>query len=117
MNNRINRRPPKSNRIIKYIVVLVILAGLGAGGFFFYQWYINRPIPTIVGWQPVVTTLAGDGAPGSTDGQTGKAQFADVFGIAVDKLGNIYIADAGDNNRIRKIAIDGQVTTFAGSSE
>ena len=95
----------------------MLLAGLAIGGFFFYQWYINRPIPTIVGWQPVVSTLAGDGAPGSTDGQTGKAQFADPFGVAVDNLGNLYIADAGDNNRIRKIALDGQVTTFAGSSE
>ena len=117
MNNRFDRRAAKPNRAIKVILLLVFLSGLSIGGFFFYQWYINRPVPTVVGWQSMVSTLAGDGAPGSTDGQTIRAQFADPFGVAVDNLGNIYVADAGDNNRIRKIAIDGQVTTFAGGSE
>src|SRR5882724_2349527 len=117
MNNRIDRLSAKPNRAIKLILLLALLSGLSIGGFFFYQWYINRPIPTVVGWQAVVTTLTGDGAPGSTDGQIAKAQFADPFGVAVDSLGNLYVADAGDSNRIRKIAIDGQVATFAGNSE
>jgi glucose/arabinose dehydrogenase len=29
----------------------------------------------------------------------------------------VYIADAGDNNRIRRIGVDGTVTTIAGTRE
>ena len=50
------------------------------------------------------------------DGLNGKgaaASFSHPAGIAVDKNGNIYVADAG-NNLIRKINPDGMVTTLAG---
>lgn len=40
--------------------------------------------------------------------------FNQPTGIVLDKAGNIYIADAG-NHKIRKIAINGDVTDFAGS--
>ncbi|MBF0293183.1 MAG: hypothetical protein HQK86_13610, partial [Nitrospinae bacterium] len=33
--------------------------------------------------------------------------------VALDKLGNLYIADAY-NHRIRKVALDGVITTVAG---
>ncbi len=39
--------------------------------------------------------------------------FRTPAGIAVDKTGNVYVADAG-NNLIRKISPDGMVTTLAG---
>ncbi len=35
-------------------------------------------------------------------------------GIAVDRSGNVYVADAADN-RVRKIAADGSIHTFAGT--
>ena len=41
-------------------------------------------------------------------------QFNHPFGIAKDAQGNFYIADAG-NFKIKKIAADGVVTTFAGN--
>lgn len=60
------------------------------------------------------TTLAGSpGISGSTDGVGGAARFNDPSGLAVDKLGNVYVADGG-NHTIRKIAPGGAVTTLAG---
>jgi sugar lactone lactonase YvrE len=61
-----------------------------------------------------VTTWAGDGNSGSTDGPGASAQFKDPVGIAVDASGNVYVADKG-NNKIRKIATDRTVTTLAGN--
>src|SRR5437660_4662888 len=76
----------------------------------------RRP-PTQLGWRARVTTLAGDGSPSVRDASQAQAAFADPFGIAVSADGVIYIADAGDSNRIRKLAPDGSVTTLAGSVE
>jgi sugar lactone lactonase YvrE len=65
-----------------------------------------------------VTTLAGDGSPSFRDAtQPALAAFADPFDITISDDGVIYIADAGESNRIRKLAPDGSVTTFAGSIE
>jgi sugar lactone lactonase YvrE len=62
-----------------------------------------------------VTTAAGSpGQPGSTDGVGGAARFFYPAGLAVDNLGNVFIADVG-NSTIRKMAADGTVTTIAGA--
>ena len=61
-----------------------------------------------------VSTLAGNGASGKANGKGASATFNSPFGITTDALGNVYVADSG-NNLIRKITPDGTVTTFAGS--
>ncbi len=62
----------------------------------------------------VVTTLAGQaGASGSTDGIGSGARFYQPYGVAVDSMGNIYVADQL-NHTIRRITPAGQVTTLAG---
>ncbi len=58
----------------------------------------------------LVTTLAG-GDPGYADGPADAAQFDTLSGLALDRLGNLYLADAG-NRRLRKVSRDGQVTTL-----
>jgi DNA-binding beta-propeller fold protein YncE len=63
-----------------------------------------------------VTTIAGTGAPGYQDGEAHAAMFDTPSGIAVDKQGNIFVADTG-NRAIRKITKQGEVTTIAGDSK
>ena len=63
----------------------------------------------------VVTTLAGNaGRSGSADGTGSAARFALPEGIAVDGVGNVYVADEF-NHTIRRITPGGVVTTLAGS--
>ena len=74
-------------------------------------------MPTPVGWQADVRILAGEGAPGHRDGDAARARFADPFGVALDREGNVYLTDGGAGNRVRKITPEGQVTTLAGGAE
>lgn len=62
----------------------------------------------------VVSTLAGAaGVFGAADGQGRTARFNTPRGLAVDAAGFLYVADSG-NDRIRRVAPDGTVTTLAG---
>ena len=63
----------------------------------------------------VVTTLAGNTTPGSADGTGAAASFFKPDSVAVDAVGNVYVADH-DNNEIRKVTAAGVVSTLAGSS-
>lgn len=61
----------------------------------------------------IITTIAGTGIGGNT-GDGGPAILARIVprGLAVDKAGNIYIAD--NNYNIRKIDAAGRISTIAG---
>lgn len=61
-----------------------------------------------------VITLAGSGNWESVDGVGIFSSFASPHGIAVDPVGNIYVAERV-GQRIRKISPDGSVRTFAGN--
>ncbi|TFE30778.1 stalk domain-containing protein [Cohnella luojiensis] len=58
-----------------------------------------------------VTTLAGNGNLGLTDGVGAKASFYNPSDVSVDSQGNVYVADTL-NNVIRKVTVDGTVTTL-----
>jgi trimeric autotransporter adhesin len=63
----------------------------------------------------VIATVAGNGTPGfgGDNGPAASAQLNIPRGMVVDPMGNIYIADTG-NNRIRMVS-NGVITTVAGT--
>jgi hypothetical protein len=64
----------------------------------------------------IISTVAGDGTEGySGDGKAAtNASLSGPTGVAVDVFGNIFIADEG-NSRIRKVGVNGIITTVAGN--
>lgn len=69
-----------------------------------------------VGTQKYVTTLAGCFCGGTDDEDGILAGFKNPFGLAVDKNGDVFVADY-NSNRIRRITPDGNVSTLAGSGD
>ena len=69
-----------------------------------------------VGLDGIITTFAGTGVRGFSGdgGPAAQASLASPYGVAVDAKGVVYIADAG-NYRIRRVGLDGVITTFAGT--
>jgi Immunoglobulin domain/NHL repeat len=64
----------------------------------------------------VVSLLAGtSGQQGSSNGSYAGALFRQPRAVALDRAGNLYVADTG-NSLIRKITPAGAVTTLAGSA-
>lgn len=66
--------------------------------------------------ESIIRTVAGSGQQGRR-GDGGLAVSADLYlpsAVAIDKAGNIYVADSG-NHRLRRIAPNGQITPFAGT--
>lgn len=74
----------------------------------------NNRIRKLAADGSLVSTIAGSGIAGFNDGSANEAQFDSPLGVAVDRQGNIFVADTY-NDRIRKIAKDGSVTTVAGA--
>lgn len=100
------------------LLTLLLLLVAGAAITFFLLREARKPAPTRIGWRAHVTTFAGDGAPSFRDSQQpAQAAFSDPFGIAIAADGTIYVADAGESNRIRKITTEGVITTLAGGNE
>lgn len=60
----------------------------------------------------MVTTLAGSGLSGSTNGPGTSAKFNCPHGLCVDTSGNVYVVER-IGNKVRKIVPDGTVSTFA----
>jgi len=62
----------------------------------------------------ILTIFAGANGTGFQNGNIKEAKFSKPSGIVFDKMDNLYVVDRY-NNRIRKIAVDGTVSTVAGS--
>ena len=63
-----------------------------------------------------INTVAGNGTSGySGDGGLGvNAELGPPYGLVADASGSVYIADSS-NYRVRKLAVDGTITTVAGT--
>ncbi len=70
----------------------------------------------VIGEDGSVRTIAGGSEPGFRDGAGGEARFDTPCGIAMSADGSLLVADTA-NHRIRRVALDGNVTTIAGTGE
>ena len=64
----------------------------------------------------VITTVAGNGTDGNSGdgGEATSAEISEPYSLAIDGLGNLYIADQS-SAVIRRVAPDGIITTVAGT--
>jgi len=92
----------------------VLIAVAFGAVFLLWRFRSLQPAALEPGWAARALVLAGDGVRGTRDGDSGRARFSEPFGVAVAADGTIYIADAGDADRIRRISPDGGVVTVAG---
>jgi uncharacterized protein (TIGR03437 family) len=76
--------------------------------------FSNKPLVRKVSPAGVLSTVAGNGtrAYAGDGGQALSASLLGVTGVALDSGGNLYIAGG---NRIRKVAPNGIITTYAGT--
>jgi DNA-binding beta-propeller fold protein YncE len=95
---------------------VVVLGAAATGGWLtlFHSTGIELPPD---GWAPAAAILAGSGIDGLADGSAADAQFSDPFAVAIGPDGATYVADGGDSNSIRRISVDGFVSTVGGGQE
>ena len=96
------------------VLCLLLATGGAVAGM---RWWrsadpVTRPLED--NWAAIVMAVAGDGKIGSVDGDADRARFSDPFGVAVAADGSILVADAGSSPRIRRLSINGTVSTVAG---
>jgi DNA-binding beta-propeller fold protein YncE len=107
--------PATRRRLLWFALLVAALAALVAVMLL----VLRRPRglgPTEGAWPGIVATIAGRGTPGVDDGRVDRATFSDPFGVALAPDGRIYVSDAGDSNRIRRIDPEGRVVTLAGGT-
>lgn len=75
---------------------------------------VSVRLPLDVANKGIVTYVAGNTLSGYADGNGTAAMFYMPHGLTVGGDGNIYVAD--QNNCIRRVTPQGEVTTFAGST-
>ncbi len=98
-------------------VIGVTAAALGAS----FLWAPQAPAPaappaTPLGWQARIDLLGGDGVAGNAAGTATQTRFSDPWGLVMGG-GVLFVADAGDNNRILYRGLDGRFQLLAGGVE
>ena len=90
---------------------------LDASGNLYIADYLNHRIRRVDA-DGVITNFAGTGRRGhmGDGGPAAQSLLSNPAGLAVDTVSNLYVADTG-NNRLRRIAPDGTITTVAGTGD
>ncbi len=107
-------RQSRRRRSLQIVLAVVAVAALAAGALWWWRGH-QRSQQLDRDWTPITSTLAGDGIAASRDGGLTRARFSDPVGVAVGADGTIYVADAGDAHRIRRITAGGTVSSLAGN--
>ncbi|WP_296250497.1 gluconolaconase [uncultured Stenotrophomonas sp.] len=101
--------------------LIAVIAVTGAALAATFVWAPQAPAPagpppTALGWQAQIELLGGDGVAGSSAGKAAQTRFSDPWGLAMGG-GLLFVADAGDNNRILYRGLDGAFQVLAGGTE
>ncbi len=91
--------------------------GFDAAGHLYFSDTFNHRIRRVDAVTGIIATCAGSGEAGYTGdgGPATSARFNEPYGIALDRAGNIFVADR-HNHCVRRVdAAAGIVTTFAGN--
>ena len=90
---------------------------LDAAGNLYIADFDNERVRKVNASTQIITTIAGTGAvKAAGDGGPAMAAALDPVDLAFDAKGNLFIADFL-NDRVRKIAVDGTITTVAGNGK
>ena len=97
------------------VITRLVLAGSFAGGGVFLTMDTRSALATGP-TSGTITTIAGTGVAGATgdDGPATSAKLNNPGNVVADRAGNLYVADSA-NCEVRKIALDGTITRFAGT--
>jgi len=81
---------------------------------YFTEWFGNVLVKLAPDGSPASVAGTGDAGFSGDNGPAAAAKLNGPSGVTLDANGNIYVADSM-NNRIRKIAADGTISTVAGA--
>ncbi|MGN5633504.1 RICIN domain-containing protein [Streptomyces sp. AC154] len=86
-----------------------------SGGAVYISEYNNHRVRKVT-TDGKIQSIVGTGTKGFSGdcGQAASAQLNNPRGVAVDTVGNVYIADC-ENHRVRKVTADGKIHTVAGT--
>ncbi|MEO8886979.1 MAG: putative Ig domain-containing protein, partial [Mucilaginibacter sp.] len=87
---------------------------IDAAGNMYVADYGNNKIKKITAGGIVSTYAGADNGGTAKNGPAASAIFLGPAALAIDAIGNVYVADM-NNSQIRKISTDGMVTTVAGA--
>lgn len=104
----------------RWLGVVVVVMGVALAASFLLPMpspEAPAPLSTPLGWRAQIILLGGDGISGNRIGNAAEVRFSDPWGVTLDTAGTLYVADAGDNNRIVRRWLDGRFQTLAGGAE
>ncbi|MBR7800514.1 NHL repeat-containing protein [Undibacterium fentianense] len=111
-------------RTVLILSSTLLISGLSLSAYFWLKPETVQHAQSIFKKKPIVTRFDWDAELESylssyvfKELPTQQQTLSDPFGIVVDRAGNLFIADAGEHNRILKMNKAGEISVFAGGTE